>query len=341
MNQQEQDELMGIISRLLPDSACNEPTDIHALAGGGNNRLFKVDAPGGPVVLKRYFRHSGDQRNRLDSEYRFSEFLWKRGVHCIPEPLARDDSSGTGVYRYVDGNMIKPTDVADQHVNTVLSFLSKINEWHRDVEALTVANASEACFTLEHHLALVQQRVQRLLNLPHVEGTQGKAADLVSGRLLPVWNSVHSECLRRVKETKQDLEEPLTVAERILSPSDLGFHNALQTPQGLVFHDFEYAGWDDPAKTVCDFFCQIAVPMPISYWREVSCGVAQLTQSPEKILLRMAVLLPVYRVKWVCIALNHFLAVDGERRRFAKGNEEMHFAAQLRLAENLLSSIHV
>ena len=37
---------------------------------------------------------------------------------------------------------------------------------------------------------------------------------------------------------------------RCLSPSDFGFHNALLEATGkLRFVDFEYAGWDDPAKT--------------------------------------------------------------------------------------------
>src|SRR5258708_29751946 len=40
-----------------------------------------------------------------------------------------------------------------------------------------------------------------------------------------------------------------------------GFHNALLRPsQELCFLDFEYAGHDDPAKMVGDFFSQPAIP---------------------------------------------------------------------------------
>src|SRR6266480_4587472 len=46
----------------------------------------------------------------------------------------------------------------------------------------------------------------------------------------------------------------LPQASRILSPSDFGFHNAIRRPDGtLAFVDFEYFGWDDPAKTIVDF----------------------------------------------------------------------------------------
>jgi hypothetical protein len=340
LNQREQDELLGIVKRSLPDSDGIALSDIHSLPGGGNNRLFKVNVSGTPIVLKYYFRHPGDLRNRLDNEYRISEFLWQRGVRCIPEPLARDDGFGTGLYRYVDGTAINPAQVTHQLVQEACSFLSQANKWRQDSQAQDLPDASEACFTLQQHLDLVEQRVQRLLNLsPTGNDIREKASAFVRQRLLPVWHGVRGECLKRIGETNQLLEEPLSTVDRILSPSDFGFHNVLRTEHGLVFHDFEYAGWDDPAKTACDFFCQIAVPVPLQYWKEVSCDWAKLTHSPDKMLLRMDVLLPVYRIKWVCIALNHFLAVDGERRRFAKGNSEMLCATQLGLAEILMSSI--
>ena len=60
-----------------------------------------------------------------------------------------------------------------------------------------------------------------------------------------------------------DMDHPLDTQESVLSPSDFGFHNALLGPDGkLCFIDFEYAGWDDPAKLICDFFCQPQTPVP-------------------------------------------------------------------------------
>lgn len=335
MNLPERDELLAVVKRMLPGSAGTDPIEIRPLPGGGNNRLFKVEVSGAPFVLKRYFCHPDDRRNRLDSEYRFSQFLWQRGVRCIPEPLARDDDSGSGLYRYVEGTQIVPAAVTDRHLHEAQLFLQQANGWRQDAGALTLPEASEACFTLRQHLDLVERRIQRLLALPLTEGIRGEAALFVRERLLPVWNRVRG----RAGETKQSQVVPLATTERILSPSDFGFHNALQTEQGLVFLDFEYAGWDDPAKTVCDFFCQIAVPVPIKYWEKMSAGGASLTSTPESTLLRMQTLLPVYQVKWVCIALNHFLAVDGERRRFAHGDGETQLTSQLDLAVRLLSSI--
>jgi hypothetical protein len=358
----EQAELLAIMERSLPGTGAGAAANIRQLAGGGNNRLFKVELEGAALVIKRYFRHPSDPRNRLDSEYRFSEYLWRRGERSLPEPLARDDESGVGFYRFIEGSPLEPGLVAEREMYQALAFLDRANQWRRDAEAFVLPDASEACFTLQQHLDLVEKRVQRLLQLPAANAAKtvdrtdptdpsdktntntcaatAAAATLVQGRLLPAWKSVRRECLKRAAATDHPLEEPLSAADRILSPSDFGFHNALQTAGGLVFHDFEYAGWDDPAKTVCDFFCQVAVPAPLRYWEKISTGCAQLTGAPEKTLQRMQLLLPAYRIKWVCIALNGFLSVDGARRRFANQDAESHLAGQLILAEKLLSALN-
>jgi tyrosyl-tRNA synthetase len=50
----------------------------------------------------------------------------------------------------------------------------------------------------------------------------------------------------------------------LLTPEQLEHHLACIKPQLARFLDFEYAGWDGPAKLVCDFFCQPALPAPAS-----------------------------------------------------------------------------
>jgi hypothetical protein len=47
----------------------------------------------------------------------------------------------------------------------------------------------------------------------------------------------------------------------------------------------------------------------------------------------MELLLPVYRVKWVAIRLNDFLAVDGARRRFARSGPDLEERRQRQFTE--------
>jgi hypothetical protein len=104
---------------------------------------------------------------------------------------------------------------------------------------------------------------------------------------------------------------------RVLSPSDFGFHNALKDEAGkLWFFDFEYAGWDDPAKLLCDFFCQPQVPVSIEH-AESFVETLQMTVGDEDLPARYKLLLPLHAAKWACILLNEFLRSDADRRRFA------------------------
>ena len=56
------------------------------LSGGANNRVFRVEAASGVALLKSYFRHPDDPRDRLGTEWAFTSFAWDNGVRCIPRP---------------------------------------------------------------------------------------------------------------------------------------------------------------------------------------------------------------------------------------------------------------
>jgi hypothetical protein len=121
-------------------------------------------------------------------------------------------------------------------------------------------------------------------------------------------------------ETKRVISEKdreITQSERCLSPSDFGFHNTIRSGDGrLRFFDFEYAGWDDPAKTICDFFCQPAVPVPNEWLPAFLQEIGGAFPGGE-LAERVALLLHVYQTKWCCIMLNDFLPAGNQRRAFS------------------------
>ncbi|MGA2999828.1 hypothetical protein [Bradyrhizobium sp.] len=114
------------------------------------------------------------------------------------------------------------------------------------------------------------------------------------------------------------MNKPIGADERCLSPSDFGFHNALVDDKGhLAFLDFEYAGLDDPAKLVSDFFCQPEIPVPLAYHAHFIDRMAQGLALDAAAIARCRLLLNGYRVKWTCIILNDFVPLDSARRAFA------------------------
>jgi hypothetical protein len=182
--------------------------------------------------------------------------------------------------------------------------------------------------------------VERLRHIEAAGEVDREAEAFVRDELCPAWASVAAA----VRDGASQLGDASLAAEdRCLSPSDFGYHNALLQPDGrLRFLDFEYAGWDDPAKLVCDFFCQPAVPAPRTRFGAFAEGVVSEFADPAWHLRRIELLFPVYRIKWCCIVLNDFLPVGRERRRFSSVavDQDARKAGQLRKARRFLEGVN-
>lgn len=289
------------------------------LPGGANNRVYRVDCGLFCVLLKAYFRHPDDPRDRLGAEFSFSRFAWDRGLRCLPRPLACDRDRGLGLYEFLEGRSLLPGEVETGHVEQAAGFYRDLNR-HRDhPDAVALPRASEACFTLAEHLACVERRIERLAQLDDATPDGHEAGLLVRDALLPAWQEARDRAWSGAAKQGLSPDEPMAREDERLSPSDFGFHNAILGADGrLRFFDFEYAGWDDPAKTVCDFLCQPAVPVPGDRAERFSRAVVSGLSDPQRHLERVALLLDVYRVKWCCILLNDFVPADRQRRLFAQ-----------------------
>ena len=328
---------MGALVRRLTG---REPDCIQALTSGGNNRVFRAEAGDEQWLLKEYFRHAGDTRDRLKAEYAFLTFSWSHGVRCVPRPLGCDAGNAIGLYEYVRGRPLTVEDIVPSAIESALLFWKEINA-HRDTDdARALPDASESCFAIAQHLECLDRRVAALRSLEGSSRIQNEARDFVLTKLIPASSSIVSSATGRTTEMELTMDRSLALSERCISPSDFGFHNALIDESGtLRFFDFEYAGWDDPAKMVCDFFCQPAIPVPSHYLHGFLATVAATVDRPEDFIRRVRILMPVYRLKWCCIMLNDFLPVGGRRRSFAReGNSaDAYKARQLQKARTALA----
>ena len=332
-------ENLEVIQSLLARSGLPPAERVSALPGGGNNKVYRIDAGGKPLLLKVYFRDAVDTRDRLGAEFLFSTFAWNAGVRKIAQPIAQDAGAGLGLYEFLEGRPLRSGEVDDQAVDQAVAFFHDLNRHKTSPEARSLRPASEACFTMAEHLECVDRRMKRFDQLDPTTPTGDEVKALVAERLTPAWNEIRA---RAVAGTTV-LDEPLATSDRCLSPSDFGFHNTIADGSGsLKFIDFEYSGWDDPAKTVCDFFSQPDVTVPMQLFQKVSHAFAEELTDPAAHLHRIALLLPVYRVKWCCIMLNEFLPVGSRRRSFAKdpASQEQRRAAQLVKTKAALAALY-
>jgi hypothetical protein len=310
--------------------------------GGGNNKTFRVDSGATTLFLKAYFRDRDDSRDRLAAEFAFARLAWDHGIRTVPQPLAKDDATGQALFEFVYGRRLDRTEINVTHIEQALTFLRRLSTMHYSPGAALLPVASEACFTLDEHVQLVERRVRNLVEMPIASVTDGEAASFVQNELAPAWHSQVARLTRRAEQAGLSLMEPLAERDRCISPSDFGFHNAVLEAGGrLRFVDFEYAGWDDPAKLVCDFFCQPQVPVPRQFLDSVASTVVEPLQNRGTHRRRIELLWPIYRVKWCCIMLNLFAPVGARRRAFSGTAEDLENVkkTQLALARQALRSL--
>ncbi len=311
------------VQTLLNAVNAGELQSLEALTGGKNNRVYRVNTDAiRPVLLKAYFRHPDDPRDRMNTEFRFSQSAWESGVRCIPKPLAADNAHGLALYEFLDGTKLESGMVNASHVRAACNFVLKLNE--QRTAHTNFPNASEACFSLQQHFATIAGRVRKLQQIEPIDGLHRHAKELVESSFIKTAKEQLIYAQWYALKLGFDLHEELPQECRCLSPSDFGFHNAIYSryQDRLYFFDFEYAGWDDPAKLICDFFCQPAIPAPQATFEEFAQSIATLTNDPPRLIARTELMLPLYRIKWICIMLNDFLPVGNSRRAFAENSIE-------------------
>ena len=343
--------LFELTTSLLDRLRAGPPTAIEPLTGGRNNRTYlvrsKSPATGDEAkwLLKHYFQDAGNGRDRAGTEWDWATFCWNRGVNWGPQPFARESSCHASLFEFLEGRRLRPDELDETDIKQAATFVTEVNQYRSHPTAMLLSTAAEACFSLDEHLACVDRRIQRLTALPATDELEHSLHQFLTDSLIPAWRGITDQLRSRV--AAEVLSATLPQQGRCLSPSDFGFHNALKDDEGrLRFFDFEYAGWDDPAKLICDFFWQQQVPVPRKFLPLLTSHFEHLddkaTDGGLPLEIRVEHLFPVYGIKWCCLVLNEFLTEDRRRREFSQATPiaETRRAEQLEHAKQLLRSVN-
>lgn len=288
-------------AEMLLDIGKRSPLTLKPLPGGRNNTVWRVDAGPDSCLLKKYFWSESDRRDRLSQEWAFLEFLQSIGSRKAPIPLAKMPDQRFALLEFIPGK--PPEEITESDILDAAGFFADINSPRHLARHLP--SVSEAAFSLDEHLAIVARRIDHLAKIEPSTPDHVAAVEFIQSTLQPLWKWVRQriECIPPA--TRAAILSP---DSRCLSPSDFGFHNALRQTDGtLRYLDFEYAGWDDPAKTLIDFINQPdrILPEPLAtLFLEKTIPLFSDSSSLRK---RISILTPVYQIKWACICLNAFL----------------------------------
>lgn len=282
---------------------------VYPIDRGRNSRVYKVVLVDGCCCTgKAYHQSSVDPRDRLGVEFQALSFLRKNGVDAVPRAIACDVKRQMALYEYIDGTEVTVVSSAD--IQFAVSFLNRLKEISGVTGVEAIGKASAACFSVAGICEIIDNRLQGLL------GVKGAVAELLHDFL---------QCKVRVFFERVRAEVVGADFNRrfapILSPSDFGFHNCIRRKSGtLAFVDFEYFGFDDPAKLLADFLLHPGMAMGKVQKTEFLRCALDLWPERQELQDRVQLYFPFIGLVWCLICLNEFLDDEAQRRHFATGS---------------------
>lgn len=314
--------------------------DILPVFGGRNNRSYCTTINEKSYFIKHYNKNIHNDQDRLQAEYAFLAYANWCNCSYVSRPVFADKKLAVGVYEFINGKHFRQG-VGLNEIIQAIDFIQSINHKRTAKEAQHLACAAEACFSLAEHFNRVEQRVKHLQTIVINDDIDQEAENFINQQVLPAWKKIQENAFLKIIQKNLSLTLQLDQQDKIISPSDFGFHNALLKENGEVkFTDFEYAGWDDPAKLIGDFFNQIEVPVSLEYLSGFTESIALLINDKEQMKNRVEILLPVYRIKWICITLNYFLANYQQKKEFIAEVTRTDKISQLKKAQKILNSLN-
>jgi hypothetical protein len=275
-----------------------EPTALMPVRGGRNAAVTRVETAGGVFALKRYVRR--DAARRLEMEARALTFMNAQGIADVPRLIARDDESATLAMTWLEGERAMPPQKAD--ILACAAFVSRLRAAAQVPASRTLLDAKEACRSVA---VILEQIDGRISGLAEFARSNNRLRNFLKTEIEPRRRALGD------LQTKYPGDFPTHC--RTLSPSDFGLHNAVRRPDGgLSIYDFEYFGWDDPAKLVADFLLHPGMQLQAPLRALFAAQMSDVFSDVPAYDARLADLLPAFRLRWALIMLNPVLEAAAE-----------------------------
>lgn len=308
-------EVQGVTADLLGMGVVS----VKRIGGSGNNRVYCVQTENfNKYVAKFYFRHSSDKRDRLQAEFSSFSFLWAQGISDIPQPVAVNRDKSCAIYKFIEGNKMTAEDIRDRDMGHAVDFLGRLKRLNQKVYSRNMPAASDACFSVQAVIASVEGRLNRFAEVKEKGSEYIELESFLKNDLKPFLEVLRQWAQRQCSFKDIFFEEEIPLQQWTLSPSDFGFHNAIRgADDRIVFLDFEYFGWDDPAKTTVDLLLHPAMALSDQMKKIFVCGMLNTFWDNPSLADRIRIVYPLFGLKWCLILLNEFIPRDLERRNFA------------------------
>ena len=195
---------------------------ITPLSGGANNTLHKVESESQTFVLKKYRPINGGH-DRLLHEEKFYHWIQDQNIRDTTKVYAWDKESRQGLFSFIAGSF-PSRPISDDQIKQLSDFILRLNINRKHAHKLGIPMATDTALSIAGHLENVGGRLSKLKErVDHSDKLKPIRIFLIE-TLLPRWEFIYESSL------SSDLFDfKISKSDQVLSPSDIGFHNTLQS----------------------------------------------------------------------------------------------------------------
>ena len=262
-----------------------------------NSRTFKLEEKNGKnFFLKDFIKDPINKHNRIRSEVCFTQYLKRNTKNNVPEIIAYSENSKWILYQWINGRRLKK--IKKEHVQNLIDFLIRINKVEDFRKDIYLPYASEASFSLNEHKNLIMSKVNKIIQI------KSEYKLIINDELDKKIVYIKDLFLKEELNNKDLMNYRLNNYQKCISPSDVGFHNIMESDGKLYYLDFEFAGIDDPCKLIVDLLLQPDYPIPFNYIDIMPYLIKNLKKDIPNFKKRIYLTFELYKIKWFCIIFN-------------------------------------
>lgn len=313
--------------------------EVIKIDGGRNALVYQLRLQDGDAVKLKIYP-GAESRYRLSREFTALSAIGDIPSKYTAKPISKNQTLEMALYEWVPGSPAK--EYSRDDIFCCLKFLRELKGLDTHLWRDQLGDASAACFCYSD---IKQQIFSRINELKSFNSNLKSSSDLknfLEGEFLDQFEYFQGLLINDQKSYKL-IEKELPENQRVLSPSDFGSHNAIRSFGGnLVFIDFEYFGYDDPAKLICDFLLHPAMDLTITIqhlWLE-----GAILLYGEKVWERVKAMYPFFALIWVLIIIKNRLrkSTQSEYQVIANGDliiddwvRFQYFNSQMKKLQNI------
>jgi len=294
---------------------------IKRIGNGGNSQVYKLTCFNGKKYVLKYYYPTDYKRTRRINEFNASLFMWENGIRTIAKPYFTKEQDSYTIYEYIRGIKIDNFEILYEDIDQVIQFALQLLTLRNNHNVSINNSASDACFCIEDYFVQIETRIELLISNNKNNTENLNLINYIKFELLPFFNFIKN----KIKyDLGVEISSRLDFTYQTLSPSDFGFHNCIRDNNNKIkFYDFEYFGWDDPAKLIADFLLHPGHILPDKIKFRFLSQMFKIFSFDKKLKFRFNYVYPLSGLKWCTILLNEFNQSDMNRRLFARNNHEI------------------